>query len=116
MGTLSSSIRAAAAMDLAPPTVRVTEQTRERIAWREAVQAQALVDETVVTGTTPSSGSRCAGAEFTQVLPSHPVGARCEVGPGNRRGVVRFVGCPGGIPHPLVAVELDEPLGPDRQV
>mmetsp|Transcript_4560 Transcript_4560/g.10054 ORF Transcript_4560/g.10054 Transcript_4560/m.10054 type:complete len:151 (+) Transcript_4560:34-486(+) len=85
------------------PDVRVQATTLERIALHEA--AQALPGEEALNSTS---------AAEARVQLSHPVGARCEVSPGARRGVVRFAGCPGGIPKPLVAVELDLPEGPDR--
>ena len=40
------------------------------------------------------------------------VGFRCSVSPGDKRGIVRYVGkVPEGAPGFFVGVELDEPLG-----
>eukprot|EP00930_Biecheleria_cincta_P038261 TRINITY_DN26290_c0_g1_i1.p1 TRINITY_DN26290_c0_g1~~TRINITY_DN26290_c0_g1_i1.p1 ORF type:complete len:131 (+),score=11.95 TRINITY_DN26290_c0_g1_i1:52-444(+) len=80
-----------------PATVRVTAATLDRIAAREAAQASGL--------------SEVAATK----LPTHAVGSRCEVAPGGRRGTVCYVGRPGGIDRPLIAVELDEPQGSDLQ-
>mmetsp|Transcript_44746 Transcript_44746/g.83586 ORF Transcript_44746/g.83586 Transcript_44746/m.83586 type:complete len:140 (+) Transcript_44746:48-467(+) len=88
-------------MDL-PPTVRVSAATLQLIDRREALQEAALEK--------PSQAE-----SFAVQLNSHPLDSRCEVAPGGRRGVVRFVGCPGGVPRPLVAVELDSPQGDDIQ-
>jgi len=84
----------------APPTVRVSAATAARILQREALQAADPNDPATM---------------FAATLPDHAVGSRCEVSPGGRRGVVRFVGHPGGVPRPVIAVELDEPLGSDVQ-
>jgi tubulin-specific chaperone B len=41
-----------------------------------------------------------------------PLGARCEVSPGAKRGAVRFVGAiPSLPPGPWVGVQYDEPVG-----
>eukprot|EP00931_Biecheleriopsis_adriatica_P013788 TRINITY_DN115299_c0_g1_i1.p1 TRINITY_DN115299_c0_g1~~TRINITY_DN115299_c0_g1_i1.p1 ORF type:complete len:147 (-),score=32.00 TRINITY_DN115299_c0_g1_i1:80-496(-) len=89
-----------------PSTVRVTPATLQLIESREALQA------------VPSEeGSKLQQAAPLAVkLPQHPVGSRCEVAPGGRRGVIRYVGCPGGVPRPLVAVELDVSQGDDVQL
>ncbi|CAE7154082.1 unnamed protein product [Symbiodinium necroappetens] len=96
-------------MDL-PETVRVSAATRELIERREALQD---VGEQPHGLTLRSSGEEPPA--FSVQLDSHPISARCEVAPEGRRGVVRFVGCPGGVPRPLVAVELDSPQGEDVQ-
>ncbi|CAE8619633.1 unnamed protein product [Polarella glacialis] len=83
-----------------PDTVRVTAATLARIAAREALQ---------------EAGETETDAPGAEQLATHPVGSRCEVAPGGRRGVIRFVGCPGGIPRPLVGVELDMSQGEDVQ-
>ncbi|CAL1173880.1 unnamed protein product [Cladocopium goreaui] len=84
-------------MDL-PSTVRVSAATRELIERRELLQENQPVDVT-----------------RPELLQSHPLGSRCEVSPGGRRGVVRFVGRPGGL-QICVAVELDEMQGDDVQL
>merc|ERR1712176_1552145 len=98
-----------------PDTVRVKPQTAELIANREKLMNAAAADEEaakkaagyevdaaeVATGLTP------AGHATSQKLPSHSLDSRCEVNPGGRRGVVRYIGCVGGLPKPLIGVELD---------
>eukprot|EP00434_Breviolum_minutum_P038883 symbB.v1.2.034501.t1/scaffold4452.1/size39499/2 len=81
-------------MDL-PSTVRVSALTRELIEKRELLQEYRPTEVT-----------------SPEVLRSHPIGSRCEVAPGKRRGTVRFVGRPGGL-QLCVAVELDEMQGDD---
>eukprot|EP00747_Dinoflagellata_sp_TGD_P005063 gnl/TRDRNA2_/TRDRNA2_112769_c0_seq1.p1 gnl/TRDRNA2_/TRDRNA2_112769_c0~~gnl/TRDRNA2_/TRDRNA2_112769_c0_seq1.p1 ORF type:complete len:172 (-),score=26.60 gnl/TRDRNA2_/TRDRNA2_112769_c0_seq1:68-583(-) len=84
-----------------PSTVRISEATLARLAARDALSQQA------------ADGSR---EGFPLSDPSLPApGSRCEVAPGGRRGTVRFAGCAGGIPRPLIAVELDMPQGDDTQ-
>eukprot|EP00933_Yihiella_yeosuensis_P080616 TRINITY_DN94077_c0_g1_i1.p1 TRINITY_DN94077_c0_g1~~TRINITY_DN94077_c0_g1_i1.p1 ORF type:complete len:142 (+),score=16.88 TRINITY_DN94077_c0_g1_i1:40-465(+) len=89
-------------MDL-PDTVRVSAETLKRIEARELLQS--LPPDVNDGSFEPSS----------QTLSTHPVGSRCEVAPGGRRGLIRYVGCPGGIPRPLIAVELDLAQGEDVQ-
>ncbi|CAK9047002.1 Tubulin-folding cofactor B (AtTFCB) (Protein EMBRYO DEFECTIVE 2804) [Durusdinium trenchii] len=92
-------------MDL-PSTVRVSAQTRELIEKREALQSEGP----------PQTVQETSSVEAMMLqMASHPLGARCEVSPGGRRGQVCFVGRPGGL-QILVAVELDMSQGDDVQL
>jgi tubulin-folding cofactor B len=53
-----------------------------------------------------------AAAAVAAAVASTPLGTRCEVLPGAKRGAVRFVGAiPSLPPGPWVGVEYDEPVG-----
>lgn len=53
-----------------------------------------------------------AAAAVAAAVASHPLGSRCEVSPGGKRGAVRFVGAVPSLPAgPWVGVEYDEPVG-----
>eukprot|EP00928_Gymnodinium_smaydae_P054888 TRINITY_DN38585_c0_g1_i1.p1 TRINITY_DN38585_c0_g1~~TRINITY_DN38585_c0_g1_i1.p1 ORF type:complete len:175 (-),score=47.88 TRINITY_DN38585_c0_g1_i1:82-606(-) len=122
----------------APEGVRVSAATLDRIAAREAAlnsasdpaaaarNAKAQLSRTAATAVSEADVNRLAFTAQICALaaagkqsapeepePDHAVGARCEVVPGGRRGTVRFVGRPGGVPRPLIAVELDFPQGDD---
>eukprot|EP00927_Polykrikos_kofoidii_P050269 TRINITY_DN44186_c0_g1_i1.p1 TRINITY_DN44186_c0_g1~~TRINITY_DN44186_c0_g1_i1.p1 ORF type:complete len:164 (-),score=29.92 TRINITY_DN44186_c0_g1_i1:251-742(-) len=113
-----------AGLDL-PPTVRVDPRTAQLIAVREALQdlsgqataiAEQAAEDAEAAHEAAKAGASPFAASVARKLTSHPVGGRCEVAPGGRRGSVRYVGCAGGIQSVLVAVELDSPQGPDTQV
>lgn len=57
----------------------------------------------------PADAAPESPAAASDTLPS--VGERCEITPGARRGVVRFVGPTEFARGTFVGVELDEPLG-----
>lgn len=46
-----------------------------------------------------------------EVLQSMPVGSRCEVAPGGRRGTIAYIGSVAGLKGTWIGVSLDEPLG-----
>lgn len=93
-----------------PATVRANPETLENIDKREALQNSAVSEVLAQRIFTDAAASRGVPEGFAQC-----VGSRCEVAPGARRGTVRFAGCPGGLPKPLIAVELDLPQGDDVQ-
>lgn len=46
-----------------------------------------------------------------ELAAAYPLGSRCEVTPGGRRGVVRFAGTIAGMKGQWIGICLDEPLG-----
>lgn len=93
-----------------PATVRANPETLERIDKREAAQNNAMA-AAVAQAISAAAAVDPAKSQDLGAL----IGSRCEVVLGARRGTVRYAGCPGGIPKPLIAVELDFSQGDDVQ-